>query len=471
MIQPPKALFLFFLMVLPIGLQGMEKQVILPAEVTIEDHYGNTFTIPASQAKKCGIIQNSFNFEPDRSSPFERREIDFDDGLEEPQKIANVDISFFQQKATDIPLSRRILKTALDCIDQPKKCTSLTKDNIRSVFAVINYLNPIIAQGEPKRKAPKKLVKKMKELIPTEELSEENEVDHIVLTGMYEKSVNTLLEKRQKNSLFIIHLGETSNYCITAHINLSSTNITSLRGIDKITEYPITCINVSDNKLEELDVGYLQELYPSLCKVDAGSNYIKKVIFPKYLPENFSIQLDHNNITELPEFHTSKTNYINLNNNPLSDNAHETIKRALKPPFLKRNRHYFYLLKDLFPSFFAGSIWSLLITPQIASLCYINENPELVLCYAGAWIVGYTAPPTLLISLPGPYLKAKLDGKPETMRFVQLADKLVVAGSLILSSFFALSEYNAGNLEEYKKHKYHSTTTIVTDEKTYSYNQ
>jgi len=132
-------LLLTFISTQVLMLHGMRHCIIKasPDQKIIEDYHGEIFTVPALTIEKC----NLFHYMNDYNDDFDFEKTDTWDQLFS-KRFPKRDFSFFQRTATDTPLSKEILKTAFECIEQPKECKSLPKEQIRSVFAAVNFLSP-----------------------------------------------------------------------------------------------------------------------------------------------------------------------------------------------------------------------------------------------------------------------------------------------------------------------------------------
>ncbi len=323
-------------------LQGMRNFVVHASsnQKLIEDYHGAIFTVPASTIEKCDeFFQTIDDFD---NCDFEASDI-WDPLFS--SRFPKSDISFFQTKATDTPLSKEILKAAFECItpffekvkspeEKSEKIKaiikSISKDQIRSIFSVVNYLGP------QKAKVAKKLTHRMKELIPRDELKKDNEIDVIILSGSYDKTIEKLLKK--KGEL------EFDNPRARNSLDFRNMRIGSLKGIENITRKDVKLLYLNNNALTTLDVESLIQQLPKLMHVNVSNCNIITLILPKHLSKHIEINLENNDIRELPTFFVNGKCTINLKGNPLSEDAHEKIRRALIPPFLKRNQHYFYLL-------------------------------------------------------------------------------------------------------------------------------
>jgi hypothetical protein len=121
----------------------------------IEDYSGNRFTISHSTYNAVNLFQNTAEFsqeEPNQESPidyvFSRKEsaLRYNDAIDQKSKfvdtISQPAFSFLQQKAGNIPLSSKILRKALECIEYPAYCKELEPHELRRILKVINYLQP-----------------------------------------------------------------------------------------------------------------------------------------------------------------------------------------------------------------------------------------------------------------------------------------------------------------------------------------
>lgn len=329
------------------------------ADKIIEDYYGDRFTMPASTIGLVNLFANAANFEEE--SPidyaFSKKEFDFQyhDWLDDKFKSVNTNsqpfFSFFERKAGDVPLSRRTLLKAFDCIKQPELCIKppklsplYEKDAIKSFFTVVNYLQP------QKEKVLRKLAQRMKIVIPHEELDEDDQIDCIVLSRMYEKSIGKIIKNKPQDTYF--------NPSKPFRLNFKNMNIESLYGFKnlKIDKNKIEVLKLTNNKLTTLNIKNLLEELPNLRKIRVENNEINVLVFPKRLPEKMHIRLWSNQIKELPEFHMSDKSILSIVGNSLSKDAREKIKKALRPSFIKRNYHYLYLLKDISLTFLVGNL-------------------------------------------------------------------------------------------------------------------
>jgi len=303
------------------------------------------------------------------------------------------------------------------------------------------------------------LAQQVKLEIPSDELKEDNEIDYIVLSGLHEKSINTIIKKKPQEAYFdALH---------PKILNFSNMKINNLNGIKNLTvdKSTITTLDISDNHLTFLDISYLLKELPNLKKINAEDCLITKVIFPKQLPPNMELFLFRNSIKDLPEFHMSEKGNFDIRGNPLSPNAHEKIRKALIPPFFKRNQHYLYLLKETYKKHFLFN--SLIGTA--ASACLIWAPIGIIQGYKCEY-PGYTPITVQLFlgffSMPayGIYKSEQLLGRllsPSHEQFLQFVDKYSLAsGFLIGASAVAWKLYK--NKFEYKKHQYVQTAQIFT---------
>ncbi len=455
-------------------LQSMRHQIVhaSPDEKTIEDYHGIIFTAPASTIEKCGLFQNIGEFEDD----FDFKSPDIWNQLFS-RRFPKRDISFFKATAADIPLSKEILKAAFECItpffekaespeDKREKSEkihamleSISKDQMRSIFSVINYLGP------QKEKVAKKLAQQMKAIIPSNELKEENEIDFIILSKLYDKSIGTIIKKKEETAYF--------DSLKPKELNFQKMNIESLQGIEhiKIDKNNISTLRLSNNKLTTLNIKNLLEIFPNLKHIDAEHNLITKAIFPEQLPANIKIFLYQNFIKELMPFYTNDKNKIDLRNNPLSADAHENIKKALIPPFFKRNRHHLYFFKEASKSFLFNSL-----TGAGISTCFIWAPIGIIRSYKSEYPAPNTITQSILFHIllgtvsPSFYLFLKTEqllgfgNSPSSAHkhFLQFVDKYALASSLIIGTTSIAWKLYKNELTEYKKHKYVPTAKIFT---------
>ena len=252
------------------SISSMEQQPLLvQAQTTnkiIEDYYGNRFTIPASCVGLVKLFDHANIFE--NESPidyaFSKKEFDFqyDDGLHDKFKAVDTSaqpfFSFFERKAGDVPLSRKILINALTCIKRPRYSSYYEKDTIKSVLAAINYLSP------QKEKVLKKFVQRAKEIIPEEELDNDDQIDTTILNDFY--GIGAVTRLLNQNDVLVKYDG---NLCF---IDLSGKSLNNLNGIAKIkilNGAKCYLIDISNNNLKELDINRLLKEIPTLTGLNA----------------------------------------------------------------------------------------------------------------------------------------------------------------------------------------------------------
>ncbi len=450
-------------------LQSMRHQIVhaSPDEKIIEDYHGTIFTVPASTIEKCGgFFQTLADFD---TFYFETSDI-WDQLFS--RRFPKSDISFFQTKAADTPLSKEILKATFECItpffeevklpeEKSEKIKaiieSIDKDHIRSIFSVINYLGP------QKEKVAKKLAQRMKAIIPYDELKEDNEIDVIVLSGIYDKTIQKLLKRKNQWGFY--------NQRVAQALELKGMKLDNLKGIEKITIESVRLLYLNDNALRTLDIAYLKKKFPKLTYINASNNCITTLILPSKLQERLTIELKNNLIKELPTFSLDGDCTINLKGNPLSEDAHKKIRKALTPPFFIKNRHHLifwannagYLIRGVF---FGGLIGM----PLGTSLATLYYCPRTTIIAGIALGLSASTSSTIAQAIPyfmiAPYLAIRLNLDPEFSNhctgFVPFVHKFTLGSSLALG-FISLISETKNIARDYERNKYIQRAKIFTD--------
>lgn len=372
---------------------GMEHSSL----ITIEDYHGLLVSIPKATAQKCKTL-NDISTDCDKDTvqfhdPFKTKEFDF--GFGEKQEaicsLAMPDIRFFGIKAGEVPLTKIALSSALEYIKDPKKCSSISKERIRSIFFVINFLNPT------KTKVLKKLSLKMKTIIPRKELNQENEIDRIVLSGLYGKTLEEWL--KNKNAI----------NCRNGYLNLSNTPINSLRGLSHFKNQYIHTLYIDNTLLTTLNIKDILECLPCVNGIIAANGIITEFITPEHLDHTHSLEvnLDNNDIKEFSSFSSERSCNITLTNNPLSENAHQIIDALTKPTFIQsvRNNKMDYA-KSISLGALVGISLAMLCGVPLIRLAYCNYNEQtqgynaIILILSGGIIcVPYCFPVPIALSL------------------------------------------------------------------------
>lgn len=132
-------------------------------------------------------------------------------------------------------------------------------------------------------------------------------------------------------------------------LDLAERNLHSLYGlsqfIQQFNQYhpehtPIKHLKLDNNHLTYLHIPTLLKLFPKLRSITATNNALTTVIFPRYLPDNFHLYLQHNSITHIPPFRLGNQAYIDLRNNCLDKESLKDIDDARIPSFWQKHIRY-----------------------------------------------------------------------------------------------------------------------------------
>lgn len=256
---------------------------------------------------QSGYIRNMLEFVPYQEEDWDR----------------NIDLSSPLLLINGVTLNKRLLKQAFTCLGDTRNIEKLSEDELMETFVVADFLN-----------FPRTVLRKL--LFSKKSFDDDDRIEFSRVMN----SIRNLYDDRFFENIDIIQTFGDREFMV----DLSNKSLDNLVGIDLLVDkfncnkYPIQLLDVSNNNLENFDLGHIITLFPFLKKVSAKNNKIKEVVFPKKMLNDFELDLENNEIQELPLRSIGEDALINVKGNPVTPKFIKASNRTLLLPFSKRFR-------------------------------------------------------------------------------------------------------------------------------------
>lgn len=356
--------FLFFALNIVSLCYAMEQKFQKPkTTIAIRCSDGNVIGVQEDIALQSITIRNCLLNSHEEYSADGEKEYDSDDKRIEFIKEYGPLGGFFDKKGEDaqhrrLDLGSQILKKLFDCIADEHEIKKLTKEELVDVFQAGTYLDvPYTTM--------RALALYAHENIPFTDQPE------LVRCGYYTRSIRSLLQKNELKvqcevfqNMYGMNIGS---------LYIWDQAIDSLEGIEEVAKrYEKICINqlcLDNNNIKSVDISKLLVCLPFIDTVLLRNNVIDTLKLPKKLRFGMSVELDNNNIQELPHFKVGEKSHIALYDNPLSQQAMYVARNAALPTFYEKYRHHIKGFTDP-----RSIVQSLGITGSVVGGLFISSN-------------------------------------------------------------------------------------------------